>query len=130
VAVLEESVLAYTAGILDGEGYLGCWIEHNSYRERITVHMKYDKIPNWLLSHWKGYVCHRVDESFTWNLSGQKMRELLIVVLPYMVEKRRQAQILLEFGELKKQNVLFQADTPELKDQKHKLYLELKGLHH
>jgi len=122
-------MLAYTAGILDGEGYLGCWIEHNAYRERITVHMKYDKVPNWLLSHWGGYLCLRKDKSFTWNLSGEKMRKMLIEVLPYMVEKRRQCQILLEFGELKKQNILFQADTPELKAEKHKLYLELKGLH-
>jgi len=127
---VKQSILGYTAGIVDGEGSLVCWIECNAYRERVTVHMKYECIPQWMLEHWGGSVHERGDKSFAWVLTGEKMRDMLRKILPYMVEKKRQANVILELAEWKKQNILFQADTPLLKNQKHKLYLELKALHH
>jgi len=132
---VKQSILAYTAGILDGEGYLGCWIEkfrdgsQMGYRQRIAVHMKYDKVPKWLYEQHGGNLTTR-DDGTKWQLGGDRMRDLLKLLLPYMVEKPDQAEIMLKMGELKKKTINFKKDSPELAEAKRNLYLELKSLHH
>jgi len=117
---VKDSVLAYTAGILDGEGYLGSWLEKKKYyRQRVAVHMKYEDIPKWLSKNIVGgtKVHYKSDNTFCWNIEGKAMRKLLEETLPYMVQKVRQAEIMLEIH------------REENDQKKRKLYLELKGLH-
>jgi len=122
---------AYTAGIIDGEGYIGIYYDRRKWhiRERIDVHMKYPKIPRWLKKHWGGFVM-KVQDGYIWRANSFDSRFICKEILPYMIEKKRQARIILELERVKSKQKPGINDTPKLKEKKHNLYIKLKEMHH
>lgn len=106
--------LIYTAGIMDGEGCI--FIARHSdtesatgwyYELRIQVGMTDIIIPQWLKQTFGGYIHSRNDGNprhktmWIWAISCQKARNLLEAILPYMKVKRHQAQLGIEFQQMK-----------------------------
>jgi len=128
--MVSETDKAYTAGIIDGEGYIGISYDRKRWhiRERVDVHMKYATIPRWLKKTWGGFIM-KVDDGYIWRVGAIETRILCKEILPYMVLKRRQARVILQLQKVKEKRRPGENDTPEIKDKKHQLYTRLKGMH-
>ena len=95
-------VLAYAAGILDGEGSIS--IVHSSptsYSLNVTVANTYRPLIEWLVHHFGGTFTRypatdKWRERFYWRLHGPNAATLLEAILPFMVIKRQQATLAVE----------------------------------
>ena len=106
--VTQQEALAYFAGILDGEGNVEVhYRHHNTIGTRLTISNTSLEVMNWLLGNFDGTVYARRSENssrktiYNWRISGEKARDLLKLVLPYLVIKVEQAKLVLRFWELR-----------------------------
>ncbi len=108
--------LAYTAGIIDGEGAI-CIIKNKdsrctrgyNYRLVVQVSMGEPEICNWLCNMFGGhlFVQNRKYATYSveitgWCLSARQSLRFLHLILPYLKGKRKQAQIAIKFQNKKK----------------------------
>ena len=100
---------SYLAGILDGEGTI-CLHEiknkhnHQHFGLQIIIYGTSLRLMKWLVSNFGGVYYVRsatklsVKIQYAWHPSGKANREkLLLGVLPYLVIKKEQAKLALEF---------------------------------
>ncbi len=99
---------AYVAGLIDGEGYLGLMMRHKELTDRkrvdylpvIKVTMTYEPVIELLKNKYGGWKNNRVfsgknsKEAFTWVLAGKKIEKALKDIYPYLIVKKKQADIL------------------------------------
>ena len=106
---LTETEKAYIAGIIDGEGCIslgfGNSVGNNrgAFYGRIAVEMACKSVPEWLYIKIGGTLSnrkrpHRVPIMWQWRISGKNSRILLKEVIPYLVEKKKEADLYLSFG--------------------------------
>ncbi len=104
-------VLAYTAGLLDGEGCIG--INRTCPNEMLTP--KYVAVTNigntdynmilWLQEQYGGYVYPKTKnhqgckDVWGWQVNNRQAYDLLTAVMPYLRSKRRQAELLITYWE-------------------------------
>lgn len=102
-----EIVLAYTAGIIDGEGYIG--IMHHKRKTRSSSYERVLKVGNtnehlidWLVHMYGGHK-ETVNQkgsrkpSWNWILWGEKAVDLLTQIYPYSIIKKSQIDVFLRF---------------------------------
>jgi len=109
---MEKQAWPYVAGILDGEGSLSIHKTSNqggSYRLQIVIYGTCVKLMKWLLGNFGGTFYSRENNPsgwgktshrriYKWNLSGRANKErFLLGVLPYLIIKKEQAEVALEF---------------------------------
>ena len=128
---MKEAILAYTAGIIDGEGYIGIVMGCKNYLQReLRVHMKHSEIPKFLLKQWGGkFYINRKQGTYYWTANTTKGDKVLKEILPYLVEKKQQALLFIKAGKLAHASYHNGPDTLKQKSEKHKLYLQLKEMH-
>jgi len=128
---MKETILAYTAGIIDGEGHISCHFNknRNHWEKTIQVHMKYKKVPQWMNYHWKGSLYQRKDKSWQWKIGALDGEIMLRQLMSYLVEKWNQGHIWLEIVELGKLSKRGRKDSFKMKKAKEKLHKELKEMH-
>ena len=111
--------LAYSAGILDGEGCIKiCRVSAaaiNRPNDRFTldiqVNMTDKEVVEWLYNTFGGYFyLHRSfnprwKNSYRWYLQYQSCRNFLEWVLPYLRVKREQAKLALKYLDIKRRDV-------------------------
>lgn len=107
--MLSSADAAYLAGIIDGEGCIG--VSRTSYNRGLQLELAIGntdvRLMDWLLDKvgigWK-YVYQpkmpRAKLSYRWAVSGGAAAMLLVQVLPYLVIKRDQALLAMEFQSL------------------------------
>lgn len=117
----DKTSWSYLAGLLDGEGCFtiaGSWKKAKngtSYFHMNLLISLYNNnldIMRWLIEHFGGtfYVHHPSKKpnhktGYSWHPKGAKNRELLILgILPYLVIKKKQAQIALNYLRLEGKN--------------------------
>lgn len=106
-------VLAYTAGLIDGEAYIG--IDHQNaakfsgkrrsdfYRMNVSVNVTDKSMTDFLMRHFGGY--YRTRKRLTvngrlvhsWYIDGDRAIAFLKAILPYMVAKKDQARLGIKF---------------------------------
>lgn len=107
------AALAYMAGIIDGEGCISISASFDkkkskswSYTPKVQINNCDTRMLDWIAERFGSHhapmgdrdiregrgwrVCH------TWSLHSQNAGRLLLAVLPYLVCKRRQAEIVIE----------------------------------
>lgn len=118
-ANVDRETLAYAAGVLDSDGYLG--ISRNtyhmrvigdskapSYSERICVRQNEATIPEFLRTTFGGSVyCERHRHGnrtlgFRWDIRAKQAAHVIRLVLPFLRLKRQQAELLLALHEDKR----------------------------
>ncbi len=128
--------IAYTAGIIDGEGYVGIDKQCNSrwgegtpyYYARLAVANTGAQLISWLQSHWSGSVNHRAPsnprarDTWVWVVSTGQSAKVLSVVFPFLVLKKRQADTVIRFSRLSSGVVR----DKELMTRQQELYDEIK----
>jgi hypothetical protein len=99
--------LAYLAGIIDGEGYIG--LRHRTdtksarhYSLVLRVANTDQRLIGWLQARWPGNTgCHRYRDQkckplHHWQLESRRAEAVLRIALPYLVIKREVADLALE----------------------------------
>ena len=106
-----ETILSYTAGLLDGEGcfrinkmFKGKYDVFTTYQPVIIVGMTDKEVIHWLQSQFGGYINkvkaqrENQEDQWRWQLSEKEIvKQFTKDILPYLKVKRLQAMILLEF---------------------------------
>lgn len=100
----------YTVGILDGEGSIGIWIDTKSkyLHPLVTISNNYIPLLEWLVRVFGIGSFGRVHgRTFQWRIVAiNDILQFLRLLLPYLKIKRRQAELLIEYCELEKQNIM------------------------
>lgn len=101
-----KELLAYTAGIIDGEGHIVLSAQTHGVRYmvvEVAVTNTNEWLCQWLAMQFGGHVSstgpvkEHWRKSFRWKLSGKKAKSFLIDVLPYLQLKRPQAELAIKF---------------------------------
>ena len=104
--VMKKSILvAHAAGIIDGEGCFGihCGAKDRAYSPVLQVVMTQRKPLDQLLGLFGGSICqHKFTEgyrqAFHYTVKCGGAVRLAEQVLPYLIEKRSQAEVMIELG--------------------------------
>ncbi len=109
--VNKEGIVAYIAGIIDGEGCItvtrreikrlktGNWY----YEPQVIVSNTYKGLLGFCVEYYGGWIatlrgCKKgYKEIYHWKVTGDEMKVLIKDVLPYLIIKREQAKINLSF---------------------------------
>lgn len=102
---LTEAERAYIAGIIDGEGHIGLQSVQGGFYLKIIISNSSRALVDWLLERLPGkYVETRkaghstnTKDVYNLHLSGKDAQELLVLLKDYMVVKRAQCDIALQF---------------------------------
>jgi hypothetical protein len=113
--MVTETVLAYTAGLFDGEGSVVIDVTRSAigspcHSLRITITSTSRMLIDWLLETYEGSASNDTRSSvargrrpcWAWRLSADHARAFLQDIYPHLVEKRRQASLAIEFQKQKK----------------------------
>ena len=105
---LEPGHRGYVAGVLDCDGSI--WISVNrspkraQYTLRVSVTNTRRALPQWFCDHFGGSVGEytkrnaKWKDEYRWNAAGLSALPVLQVCLPYLVIKREQALLAIEFA--------------------------------
>lgn len=96
-------VLAYAAGIIDGEGCIYAKIDSRRTYLNVQVAMCSEPVIKWFGETFGGSVYihqKRVTPLFAWRLLGAKCAGFLTAIRPYLKEKRRRAELAIELSGL------------------------------
>ena len=107
----EQTNWSYLAGLLDGEGHISL-LKNRPHRQaegfvltlEIGITNRSLPLMKWLIQKFGGVYYHRSSDNpnwadrYDWSPKGRKNREeLLLGILPYLLIKREQALVALEF---------------------------------
>lgn len=133
-----KEFLNYFAGIVDGEGTIGIAkvkrkLKDNrqGYAYRTFFHITNTHLPmlQYLQKHIGGKISYLDERAQAYNMtfSANKIRELFPDLIPYLLIKKRQAEIVLEFlAKIKETN--FCSPSDEIYDFYEKCFVECKKL--
>lgn len=90
--------IAYLAGMIDGDGGFEVFTSgsRNAPTVGLTIGNNCKQLIGWLASNWNGRVGKGNTVWHTFSFSRDAMREVLPEAAPYMIVKRRQAELALE----------------------------------
>ncbi len=142
--------LAYLAGIIDGEGsiYIGNFSCNPKtkvpyYQTNMQVTNTDKALIDWLFQTFGGLVSKRTPkqhpknhrkQAFLWTASGERLTHLCELILPYLVVKRAQCEIMLEMratftpNHCKKGEQGIQRHSPELVNLRQSLMDKMRSL--
>jgi hypothetical protein len=143
--------LAYLAGIVDGEGsiYIGNFSSNPKtgnpyYQTNMEVTNTDEKLIDWLVNNFNGRR-YKYTEKQTpknsrrpvhrWILSGDDLTELCHLLLPYLIIKKRQCEIMIQMRktfERKRASLGRQGTLPleqEILEERKRLFDEMRSLH-
>ncbi|MDP2158764.1 MAG: hypothetical protein Q8K68_13770 [Nitrospirota bacterium] len=107
---ITEADLAYTAGIVDGEGNIGIYANRvlktgrKLYRMRVRVSNTNEWLIFWLKSNFAGTAGlnavepgHNWKPAWYWTISDRPALEFLEAILPYLHMKKTHAELAIKF---------------------------------
>ena len=100
---MEEKVLSYMAGIVDGEGCIAINGSEHKQQLVVTVANSNEPLIRWIALHFGGHTNINYSEnekhrnSYCWRLYGHQTEGFLKSILPYLIVKKSQAELVLEF---------------------------------
>lgn len=113
----KEEDLAYAAGLIDGEGYIGITRLNEVRRTRRTIHYQ-PQIKVAMTERAGVAVLHELfggyfylqrrdrprKDVWDWSVKGQQVKQVLLPLLPFLRVKRSQAEVVLSFVAEREQN--------------------------
>lgn len=114
-----DTILAYMAGLVDGEGCLTIARQNRkerknpSFKTSVTVSNTDRRLVDIFKEHFGGCIYETKDKrvskgwanSFTWHCTAGNSRIFLKAILPYLIAKKQQAILILEFQEMQSKYV-------------------------
>lgn len=115
---MKKTDIAYIAGLFDGEGSIGIYLNQSRktkegvktshYRLQCVVVLCDEFLIHLLQMHFGGefYICKRKTTkervAYRWAVTNQKALQFLLVVTPYLKIKKPQAEIAIQFQKAKR----------------------------
>lgn len=101
---MKDHTRAYMAGVIDGDGHIGI-VKNPAFCPAIQFVNESKALMNWAVLHFGGSIRKEAIPSgkdfYRWVLYGKQAQKAFIAnILPYMLIKRSQAEILREFLEI------------------------------
>lgn len=107
------AALAYFAGIVDGEGSIFTNITKSKDGRRVNYALRLRVVNTdlamleWIVNTFGGYINHRKITAnqlqvHTWDMKSSLLSTLLTRILPYLISKRKQAEIAIRFAKATK----------------------------
>ena len=136
----KEAVIAYIAGIIDGEGCVTITrrkirrLKTNNwyYEPQVVTSNTNKELLYFCVKHYGGWIaklrkCKRKHSvAYQWKVTGDKMRCLLNSINPYLIVKRKQANLVLLFPNYKGNGQKARTDIE--KQEQENLWLAIKKL--
>jgi hypothetical protein len=101
---IPESVLAYIAGLLDGEGNINiakrCPNGTDTFRLTVSVYNNSYKAIDFVCRHLGGHSYLLSNKCLKLYWCSSKAQEVLKVLLPFLIIKREQAELAIAFQDL------------------------------
>lgn len=96
---MTEQDKIYAAGIVDGEGCITLTHHKNhTFQAMVSVVQKDVRLLNWLQERWGGRISHYANRAGVWRLEATNEQDTFLCdILPYLLLKQRQAEIILEY---------------------------------
>jgi len=106
---MDVANLAYTAGIIDGEGCIGIYAQlrtpknKKGYQVRVSVNHTNGDLMHWLARTYGGKVYFEARNNpkwkhrWAWILTGKGVSVFLELIYPYLRLKKAQAELALKF---------------------------------
>lgn len=112
-SLITNEMKAYLAGLFDGEGSINIFKQTSrkdmkapAYFLEISIGNTHRGVLQWILEHFGGRLTHNAEQyternqrTWRWRASSNEAYEILIVILPYLIVKKDQAQVAIEFRE-------------------------------
>lgn len=123
---MKEKTKAYLGGLIDAEGsiYIGKSIVRDSvisYNPEIRISSNHRPTLIWVVKHFGGCIYESRLGQYNWQFSSQKhAARFLKIVLPYILLKKEEAQVLIDYCELDGKS------NPERREYLHTLSRNLK----
>lgn len=145
----KPTVLAYLAGIVDGEGSLsiGSYSKSSIGTDQFTTYLcicntNKDMI-DWLVDNFGTkcipYTSKQLSKNsrlpvWRWQITGDKLLHICELILPFIVAKRRQVEIMIEMRKTFKERTYKKGQRgPKISDEliirRHSLIKEIRSLH-
>jgi len=106
-----KQILAYAAGLFDGEGYVDIYSATRSKNSkspslmlRVIISQKDGRIMNWLQDNFGGHVItERRKDSYIhrWDIRSQAARRFLSSILPFVIIKKAQVELAISYEDMK-----------------------------
>lgn len=135
--ITQNEKIAYLSGIIDGEGSISIELQKsgvalrkiNYYAVRLVIVNTSLPLLQWIESNFGGKITKRAKivnrrTCYQWALHSFNAAQLLTLCLPFLIEKKERAQILIRFMAIKSGHYL----SPEVIDEREKLFLLCKKL--
>jgi len=122
---MTEGELGYAAGIFDGEGSVGIMVVKNGkgyvyHRLQLTITNTNPEVIQWLFERWGGcihnpryFAKQEWRAAHRWTLADGRAMKFLKEILPFLVIKKEQATLGIQFQETKRRGG-FGAPKPDL----------------
>ena len=107
---MDDIEIGYAAGLFDGEGSISITKRTVGritpmYMVQVQISMRCKEVPEWFANHFGGSALvykqgkHALGNGniCKWVTAGHNAQSFLEVVVPYLIEKRKQAEVALEF---------------------------------
>lgn len=99
---LPDTALAWTAGIIDGEGYVGLRKHRKAYQPVVSVGQVDIRMLQKLQEFWGGNISpkrnsHGWKMAWLWDITGTRALTMLSLVRPFLVIKGEQADVVDEY---------------------------------
>ena len=143
--------IAYLAGIIDGEGsiYIGNFSKNKKtnvpyYQTNVQVTNTDKPLIDWLYETFGGLVSKRTTrqhasnsrkQAYIWTASGERVTHLCELILPYLIAKKRQCEIMIKMRATFTENHCIkghqgiQPHSVELMQLRQSLMDEMRSLH-
>ena len=139
---MKQTVKAYIAGIIDGEGYIGINRTklkrgdktYYNYVVKLEVHSSNERLCLWLQENCGGYFGKGNKPNgksyYRWSIASKDVYKLLDAIFEFLVIKKEQALIISEYRKTLSDKKCFQALDETVRQDRAVLYEQLKSLHH
>jgi hypothetical protein len=93
---IPDTVVAYTAGLLDGEGCIRVQRTKEYYGARVQISQKDRHVLDWVAEYFGGIVSKAPSHSCSqWTATGERAALVLELLIPFLIVKKDQAELLL-----------------------------------
>jgi len=139
-AMFDHDTIVYMAGIIDGEGSLQVEIQGvcasrktDYYSVRLIIINTDKNLMDWLVKNFGGKIHLRKlmpkrKQCYHWAIFSSDAEAILKACLPYMIVKKPQAKLLIEFMHSKPEGKYY--ITAEIQEHRRFLYKKMKELNH
>ncbi len=137
---MNKTIYAYAAGVIDADGSITIVKRYPTSTRTDMYHLKIrvgtcDKeLPEWFMSNFGGTISFRKRPNpnhrdlYTWIIEYKKSLKVLYAIEPYLIVKKKQAQLAIQFQLIKSNRRGIKKTTDEERKRDEDMYIQMRLL--